>query len=443
MHNVVLVSLLAIALAQDTVVVNTQSGKLRGLQFEDYSVFLGVPYAEAPVGKLRWAPTVPIAPWNGIRNATVGSAGCPQDCILPPHTCPASTSEDCLYINIWVPASARATSVGVPVLFFIPGGRFEQGAGDSLLYSGTKIVQSGIILVTINYRLGALGYLVYDEILGNFGIQDQRAALQWINDNIAAFGGNPSQITIAGQSAGGASTVAHLVSPLSYGLYSRAIVQSDPLALPMIEQSIAREIGARFVSDLGCGTIGLPCLMNANVSDILAAQKEAGSHIDFPSDILDIFMPWTPNVNGDDFPTAPLVAFTSGNFNKVPLMIGTVLNEAYLFVFQADTTHPIDDIEYDAILGAIFDVDALDVYDMYPPTSSTDNRPSLAQIGTEVHTHARTHARTHTLRAFACADIVRVFVRLPGAFGCALCCSVCACLLVSVRSPDFIRCVGS
>jgi para-nitrobenzyl esterase len=197
-----LAALLLLALVVDaTLVVKTQEGIVKGvtLPLAPYlpnstataDGFLGIPYAEQPE---RWTPSVKKQPWSGARDASSFGPGCPQVCLLPPGTCPATQSEDCLSLNVYAPSGARQ---GLAVLVFLPGGRFEQGASDTYLYDGRFLVQSRqIIVVTINYRLGALGFMYTPggESQGNYGVQDQLLALQWVQRNIAAFGGDPNKV---------------------------------------------------------------------------------------------------------------------------------------------------------------------------------------------------------------------------------------------------------
>ena len=185
----------------------TKSGLIQGTTNPSKTVriFTSIPYATPPVGDLRWYPPEPVPDWNNDTiNATNDPPGCPQLCTLPPHGCPTVQSEDCLFLNIWTPMNPSSTS-GVPVMVFIHGGNFKQGYSGGLLYDGTNLVEfTNVILVTINYRLGALGQLWSIEagMSGNYGFLDQKVALQWIWTNIEYFGGDRTRITLFGQSAG-------------------------------------------------------------------------------------------------------------------------------------------------------------------------------------------------------------------------------------------------
>jgi para-nitrobenzyl esterase len=224
-------------------IADTEYGKLKGAVNESNTVisFKGIPYAAPPVGNLRWREPQPPASWEGIRDATRFCSSCIQNRVythLPngPWTeefmVQDSISEDCLFLNIWTPA--KTGSDKIPVLVFIHGGAFTEGSGSIAVYDGEELAKKGIIVVTINYRLGALGFLAHPELTaespnhvsGNYGYLDQIAALKWIRKNIAAFGGDPLRVTIAGQSAGAASVNALIISPLAAGLFKGAIAQS-------------------------------------------------------------------------------------------------------------------------------------------------------------------------------------------------------------------------
>lgn len=221
------------ALAQGGPVVRAPAGSVRGEAAGEINVFRGIPYARPPVGDLRWRPPLQMARWSGVREATQFGPVCFQ----PPsregsiyyNTHPAM-SEDCLSLNIWAPANARAA----PVLVWIHGGSLLGGAGSEAAYDGARLAQHGLIVVSINYRLGALGYLAHPalsaesrrNISGNYGLLDQIAALRWIRRNISAFGGDPSRVTIAGESAGALSVMYLMAAPDARGLFHRAIAQS-------------------------------------------------------------------------------------------------------------------------------------------------------------------------------------------------------------------------
>src|SRR5580658_6509848 len=203
----VAVQLASAAVAQQVV---TESGTVSGIRSNGLSVYKGIPFAAPPLGDLRWRPPVHAASWTGTRKAEAFAPACMQVGISMPGETPPAVSEDCLYLNIWTPAKAKTAHEHLPVIVWIYGGGYINGSASMPLYWGDQIARKGVIVVTIAYRLGPLGFLAHPELTrtsphhssGNYGLMDQVAALQWIQKNIAAFGGDPKNVTIAGQSAG-------------------------------------------------------------------------------------------------------------------------------------------------------------------------------------------------------------------------------------------------
>lgn len=238
----------AVALNAD--VVRSSAGLLKGNVGPDHRLFQAIPYAAPPVGPLRWQPPAPMPAWPGVRDAAKRGPWCIQ-----PDTAEADPiSEDCLTLNVWTPTGSAAEPL--PVMVWIHGGSFMAGAGD--IYQAQRLAVRGrIVVVTINYRLGALGFLA-DPALGepgNYGLADQQAALRWVRDNIGEFGGDPAKVTIAGESAGGMSVCDHLAAPDSAGLFRSAIIQSGPCqAQP--EAPEARRISRDYTESLGCAVRG-------------------------------------------------------------------------------------------------------------------------------------------------------------------------------------------
>ena len=214
-------------------VVNAPAGRLKGTAQDGLHVFKGIPYAKPPVGRLRWRPPAPMARWRGVRHAQAFGPACyqPRSKFVSIYTeKPMPMSENCLTLNIWAPAHAK----NAPVLFWIYGGALWAGASRERLYDGAHLAEKGLVVVTINYRLGVLGWLALPgldaesplHISGNYGLLDQIQALRWVKQNIAAFGGEPSNVTIAGESAGGLSVMYLMASPYAHGLFAKAIAQS-------------------------------------------------------------------------------------------------------------------------------------------------------------------------------------------------------------------------
>lgn len=382
------VLLLAAVVHADDSVVNTSNGPVRGIVASTYRVFKGIPYAEPPVGPLRWRDPLPHRGWApSTLNATEFGPGCPQRCVLPPHMCPQSESEDCLTLNIWTPRGASSSPRSV--MFFMPGGRFEQGDSTSPLYSGEYFTTNlDVILVTTNYRLGVLGHLVTDEYAGNFAIKDQRMALVWLKKNIAAFGGNPNDVTIFGQSAGASSTAVHLLSPYSRGLFSKAIMESNPFALPMKTVQEGRDLGRKFVEYLHCPwnhETTDACLRSKSVNEVMAGQYGVQGSIDYFHPLL-LFLPWTPIVDGKELTDQPWKLFTAGNFTKVPIMMGTVAEEALFFIYEASNGTKVSESLYVLLESYLFQLDVVEVLRKYPVGGiwdDSDYRPLLSTQGTD------------------------------------------------------------
>jgi carboxylesterase type B len=217
------------------------------------------------------------------------------------------------------------------------GGEFEQGGSMTYLYDGSTIARTtSTIVVITNYRLGALGFIVNDAFpSGNFGFLDQQFALQWVQRNIASFGGDRNSVTIFGQSAGGTSTTSHMISPQSKGLFHRAIVESNPVGLDLNTLETQRRYSDSFAKFAGCDGVGAQltaCMLNLTVPQILAAQEKTQRQVDISAPIY-IFYPWTPTIDGNVIPGQPITLFQKGLFNPVDFVLGNVHDEAWLFIW--------------------------------------------------------------------------------------------------------------
>ena len=354
----------------------TRDGAVRGLVTKNTSEFLGIPYAAPPVGALRWRPPQPAARWAGVRSATSFGPHCAQS--ASPFG-EASTSENCLFLNVFAPASG--IRAGLPVMVWIHGGALVTGESDD--YDPTALVQHGVIVVSINYRLGALGFLADSALAsrsgdaGNYGLEDQQAALRWVQANIAGFGGNPHNVTIFGESAGGLSVLSQLVSPGARGLFQRAIVESGSYNLTQTSRADAETAGAAFAAKVGC-TQSTPaqvaaCLRAAPVSTILADQDSAG---------------YTPDLDGKVLTQSIGTALASGQFNRVPVIMGTNRDEWRLFV-GLDTLEgapPVTAANYQAQIAATLGVSATiaaQVAQQYPVASFSSPPVALGAVGTD------------------------------------------------------------
>lgn len=337
--------------------VMTTTGPVLGYADAGVESYLGIPYAAPPVGPLRWKPTEPHAPWTEPRDATQLSAICPQDSDRSDGG--SVQSEDCLYLNVWTPRADPAAKR--PVMVFIHGGGFKNGSGSSPTYLGSTLPARDVVLVTFNYRLGILGFLAHPwltaesahQASGNYGLLDQQAALQWVHDNIAAFGGDPAQVTLFGESAGSISVCTHLVAPASEGLFRRGIGESGPCVITRTTLAAAEVLGAGFAQQVSCQD--LACLRGLTVEQVTAVPASPPS--DFGLGIA------TPNVDGWVLPEAPAVALAAGHVNTVDGFIGGVnRDEATLFTIG----HPIDtQAALDATLAGIFPHHVADLEAMY------------------------------------------------------------------------------
>jgi para-nitrobenzyl esterase len=319
----------------------TENGKVTGIVAEGMKEFLGIRYAAPPVGALRWQPPQPVPQSLATTQATAFGPHCAQ---LPSAYGVASTTEDCLYLNVFVPNRKRpANAPKLPVMFWIHGGALVVGESDS--YDPANLVTKGdVIVVTINYRLGYLGYLATagldaeGHVAANYGLQDQQFALNWVQRNIAGFGGDPTQVTVSGESAGGLSTLSNLVSPTAYGLFSRAIVESGAYALTLPTLSQAETAGAAVASGIGCAPTDTACLRSATVAQILAQEENPNLSL-------------TTIIDGTTLPLSINTALAAGRFNRVPVLNGSNHDEYRQFL-SADAA--LSAADYPFVLAGLY-----------------------------------------------------------------------------------------
>ena len=274
--------------------VTIQSGPVQGIVLPEAREFYGIPYAAPPVGNLRFQPPQLPKSWApAVLNATSYGYGCPQACDLPPMTCPiGGTSEDCLTLQVFTPRLATIHSP-LSVMVFFYGGNYRQGASQTPLYDGWYLSNfSNTIVVVPNYRLGALAFFKNSQLSGNLAIQDQTFVLQWVKTNIAAFGGDPTRVTIFGQSAGGSAVACHMLAPASRGLFHAAIMESNPITLYLKTPSQIDALSAEFARYLGCAQSNTTCLLGKSADEIVKAE-DAVITIN-PLSPLQVFMPWQP-----------------------------------------------------------------------------------------------------------------------------------------------------
>lgn len=338
----------ALPTAQDDLLINTKNGKVQGKMLlvlgGDVRAFLGIPYAKPPLRKLRFRPPEPVANWQGVRDATKFPDSCYQllDTAFPgfkgaemwnPNT---PLSEDCLYLNVWSPRFNKTQgSAPAPVLVWIYGGGFSVGTSSLDIYDGRILSKSeGAVVVSMNYRVGPLGFLSLPDnknVRGNAGLLDQRLALQWVADNIAAFGGDPSQVTLFGESAGSASVGYHLLSRGSHGLFQRAVMQSgSPNALwASISPAEAWRRSTKLAVSLGCKSNPAKleeCLQQADPGKITSMQNEAVMQ---PAHLGLIFV---PTVDGVFLTDTVEELLRAGNLPKKELLLGLNQDEGTYFL---------------------------------------------------------------------------------------------------------------
>ncbi|MGD9162058.1 MAG: carboxylesterase/lipase family protein [Desulfobacteraceae bacterium] len=317
-------------------IVNTKQGKLQGSKENNLFVFRGIPFTEPPVGNLRWMPPQPFPAWEGVRPALKYGTIAPQKMMPAGGPIAVGTSEtqseDCLYLNV---CSSGLDDKKRPVMVWIHGGAFSIGSGSEAMFRSGSIAERGdVVLVTTNYRLGALGFLNLDKVTGgkipstgNEGLLDQVAALEWVRDNIAGFGGDPDNVTIFGESAGGMSVASLMVLPRARGLFHKAIIESAVGAIGRpLENSIYT--AETFLNIAGISADDVDGLMNMPPKKILEVQAKVALETDQGE------APCIPVADGKIMPLMPLEAFSKGKAARVPTMIGTNLDEQKLFSFM-------------------------------------------------------------------------------------------------------------
>ena len=326
-------------------IISTRAGSIHGIEADDVTAFLGVPFAAPPIGDLRWRAPQPVEPWSGVLDATTPGPIAIQTIDLRPVEVRTEQSEDCLYLNIWTTSVDPAALQ--PVMVWIHGGGFINGSGSAPMYDGAELAKQGVTVVNINYRLGAFGFLAHEQMGTNFGLLDWVAGLEWVAANITALGGDPGNVTVFGQSAGAAAVRALLSTPAARGLFSRAIIQSagfDDYAVvssPSYERSLRasermfEELGTTDAAELRALSTEQVRLASLANSGIFAPDGEVHT----PANLT-----WYPVVDGDTIPTGEFEAWSS----TVPVLIGCVADEARFFVRpNAVYAHP--ELDPDAV----------------------------------------------------------------------------------------------
>ena len=337
--------------------VQTKYGTLRGETRDGVSRFLGIPYAASPTGSRRFKAPAPPAPWTGVREATAYGPTPPKPDYPAPFDRllaePNIAGDDWLNLNVWTPDPAGA---GLPVMVWIHGGAFANGNSAIGMYDGHAFARDGVVLVTINYRLGIDGFALLADAPANRGLLDQLAALEWVRDNIGAFGGDPGNVTIFGESAGAMSVITLLALPRAAGLFAKAIAQSGAVqaaATPQDAALITAEIGKALAASgvtLPGGEVTAASLAEVDLPDLIAAQAVVRDALAgepnparFGASIVAGSMPLVPVVDGDLIGAHPLASIATGAGSDVPLLIGTNAEEFRLFLVPPGTASTIND----------------------------------------------------------------------------------------------------
>jgi para-nitrobenzyl esterase len=378
--------------------VQLTSGPVTGLQQQvqdqDIWVFKGIPYAAPPVGDLRWKPPQPVVSWTEPRPCTTYGPSCPQSGDAGPFALESlsvgETSEDCLYLNVWTPAESPDDRF--PVMVWIHGGSFETGSGSMGVYDGGNLATRGVVVVTINYRIGPLGFLAHPAlsaesnrgVSGNYGLLDQLVALSWVRENIAGFGGDPTRVTVFGESAGAISILDLMVSPLAKGLFQGAIPESGILLDKGFGVATARRLeqgeaeGEEFAGLLGVDPSGdVLAQMRAKTPDELLAAADA---LSVKTSLVEQGLVWTPVADGWVLPDLPSTLWVEGKQMPISLLIGSNADEGNAFLSGLKVSAE----DYDTTMGHIFGDYADEALALYPMGSGGDTLTPLSRMLTEV-----------------------------------------------------------
>jgi para-nitrobenzyl esterase len=365
--------------------VNLQAGPpcggLQGVALDGgVRLFAGIPFAAPPVGDNRWRPPQPLAPWRGVRKADhFGDRPMQLHLFNDMRFRSTAMSEDCLYLNVWTPQESAEADVRLPVLVYFYGGGYVAGDSSEYRYDGAAMARRGIVVVTANYRLGVFGFLAHPELTaesphhasGNYGLMDQSAALRWVRANIAAFGGDPMRVTIAGQSAGAFSVCAQMASPLSKDLIAGAIGQSGglPRADNMVPLASAERVGIAFAASVGARSLAE--LRRIPAERLLHPQRQGQpSPGGFPM-----------AVDGYFFPQAPADIFAAGQQAHVPLLLGWTNQEMNFRTLIG--TGPVTLDRYRAAVEQLYGDHADQVLALYPATDDAQARDAASALGSD------------------------------------------------------------
>ena len=409
-HATVCVMLTLVATSHWTVlaqppIVTTPYGAVTGTLDQSVYAFRGIPFAQPPLGNLRFAYTEEVTAWHpNVINGSEFQNGCISLCPtyffpVPPIMCTPKMSEDCLYLNVFTPElpSPQNPNPKLPVVVFMHGGQYLGGSGGVPLYDGADLARNQkVVVVTTNYRLGVFGALYTGTAKGNFHVTDQRQALMFVNKVISTFGGDPDLVTLTGQSAGAFSVATHLSSPKSWPYFHRAVMVSNPVTLLAATPPEAMKLAKQVLSAVNCtnttgGDLELQCLRNVSADALLNAEG-AANYDPFTDGFLSVFMEWVPVVDGEELPYQPLYALTHNQYNPIPIMFGTVANETVEYIYGA-IFFPLPnnasggDLSYEIITDALFTTAAESVRQFYGKPGGggyqSDIRPFLSVMLTD------------------------------------------------------------
>jgi para-nitrobenzyl esterase len=406
------------------ITVSVSSGPVVGRDRGAYAEFLGIPYAAPPVGPLRFRPPAPVAPWTAPRDASSASPRCPQG--FDPLSGSGAASEDCLTLNVYAPRGFATASL--PVMVWIHGGGFNTGVSTSQVFHGGHFAADGqVVFVSFNYRLGPLGFFAHPALeaedtahhsAGNYGFLDQIAALQWVHDNIRAFGGDPARVTLSGESAGSMSTCGHLVSPLSRGLFQQAIMESGTcsyLGQPLHDDPTGvyesgEAFGLRIAAAVGCAGPGdVAACLRAKTPDELVAATPQLEALRLRS------ARFWPVVDGYVFPEPPWQAVTATppRVADVPVMLGTNREEADLLILNSAVDTPE---QYQTAAGMLFGTHGDAAQLAYPLSDYATPRLAVSAMYTDVIFTCATRVMARDLAAAGRRVFLYEFTRInPGA----------------------------
>lgn len=392
------------------------SGAISGTLSDGVPAYLGIPFAAPPVGDLRWREPQPVKPWDGVLDCSKYALACPQAKSLFYDV--GATNEDCLYLNVW--STAKSPDAKLPVMVWIHGGSYTTGAGSQLMYEGKNLARQDVVVVTVNYRLGPLGFLCHPllskesphGVSGNYGLLDQIAALKWVKRNIQSFGGDPTRVTVFGESAGAASICSLMVSPLAEGLFQQAISQSGSFgdAYPVARENTvekAEKTGLELALTLGCD----------KAENVLAAmrQKTAGDIVNAAYKNYDANggTKFRPVNDGWVLPGNPWSLFTAGKQAKVPLLIGTNSDEGTIFILPRLLLKKMTRQDYEEFIRDLYKDNAAEVLARFPAAGTEEVPAAYSKMFTVMSFAAGALHAADTTAAINSPVYMYKFTRIP------------------------------